>query len=185
MGCTWLESVCVCVCLYPLLLTLPHPPHPTLPTKGPVQDSADHFVMGVCRTLGPTNAAKHHCPPTTGICLNGKVCKPCNFTTLGTRWFFDMCTGGDCSNLPSTECCCVHICLFKHCTDVVETCCNFCPITLQNLGHMTGSPHIVSDGHVALEYTGGGVCSHTANYSTTVTLICSDSGLLVHMHIVM
>ena len=51
---------------------------------------------------------------------------------------------------------------------------NFCPITLQNLGHMTGSPQIVSDDHVTLEYTGGDICSHTTNYSTTVTLICSE-----------
>ena len=66
---------------------------------------------------------------------------------------------------------------------LLRCCCapvyNFCPNTLQNLGHMTGSPKVVSDGHVTLEYTGGDVCSHTANYSTTVTLICSDSGLLV------
>ena len=78
---------------------------------------------------------------------------------------------------------CMHVCLLKLATVQMywKPVCNFCPITLQNLGHMTGSPHIVSDGHVTLEYTGGGVCSLTANYSTTVTLICSNSGLLVHM----
>ena len=112
--------------------------------------------MSVCRNLNPFTSSGKHCSAPSGIC----------FSTSDGRNI----VGG----FPS-----IIRFIFLTCISAVNNYI-FCPITSQNLGHMTKPPSVEkkdSDAVIVLDYVDGDQCATDGSkkYSTRVTLVCGTS----------